>query len=120
MTGQNIVQVNSLLLEAIDQGMELLGDRSVKHAFYHHIEKRGVRRDEIAEKLELFHRALIDLFGVGSRIIERRIARIFFQRLDSSFKEREEWTLIDYVMDAREKRITCNPGTIFQNDIVEL
>lgn len=93
---------SSTLLEAVDEGLLILGNENVRRATYYHIEKRhGVKREDIPDKLENFHKALEDLFGVGVKIIERRIARNIYDKLGLSFREDENWTLADYIKEAR-------------------
>ncbi|MBS7623745.1 hypothetical protein KEJ39_08795, partial [Candidatus Bathyarchaeota archaeon] len=50
---------------------------------------------------EGFTQTLKDLFGSAAKAIERLIAENFYRRLDIRFQEREKWTLVDYVEDAK-------------------
>jgi len=89
------------LLEAVDYGLMVLGER-VRQAIYDRIEKsHGLKREEIHEKLDVFHEALASALGVGARPVERLIARNLYQRLGLNFTSRDNWTIVDYVEHAK-------------------
>lgn len=94
-------EFNQLILEAVDEGLSILGGDPVKRAFYYHLEKRAnIKRSEIPDKLEAFHDALVDLFFDGSVILERRISRHLYGRLGLELPTDNGWTIADYVREA--------------------
>ncbi len=61
---------NKLLLHAIDEALNSLGD-SVKQVIYFHMENKfNVTRTQIPENLEEFQKGLEKIFGTGARLIE--------------------------------------------------
>ena len=85
------------MLEAVDYGLMVMGER-VRQAIYERIEKdHGIKRAEIPERLEAFHTALGNVLGVSAKMVERLIAKNLYQRLGLNFTPRPEWTLIEYV-----------------------
>ena len=85
------------LLQAIDDALLVTGE-IVRAAIYDRLQRtHQIRREEIPEKLELFHTALRDLLGAGCKILERLIAKNLYRRLGLDFSGHEEWTLLDYV-----------------------
>lgn len=89
------------VLEAIDDGLLVLGEGG-RFATYYQIEKRhGIKRDEIIDDLEGFHEALKGLFSTGAEIIERRIEKSLYEKLGLRFEENPNWTLINYVEYAK-------------------
>jgi hypothetical protein len=89
------------LLEAVDYGLLVLGE-IVRQAIYERIEKdHGIKRAEIPERLEAFHKALESVLGVSAKTVERLIARNLYQRLGLNFTPHPEWTLIEYVDHAK-------------------
>ena len=65
--------------------MQFLGG-SPKQAVIVYIEKNhSMKEDEYSKRLETFHRALTDIFGIGTKFIERHIAQNLTEDL--------EWTL---------------------------
>jgi hypothetical protein len=89
------------LLEAIDEGLLIIGD-GVGHVIYHHVERNfNVRREEIPEKLDAFQKGLEALLGVGARVPEKLIAKKLYDKLGLSFEEHDGWTLVDHVNRAK-------------------
>ncbi len=89
------------LLEAVDYGLTVLGE-IVRQGIYERIENdHGLRRAEIPERLEAFHKALVDVFGVSTKTVEKLIAKNLYQRLGLNFTPHPEWTLIEYVDHAK-------------------
>jgi hypothetical protein len=100
MSGSAALQ--EVLLQAVDDAL-LVPGKIVRAAVYDRIEQSyQIRRDEIPEKLELFHKALLQLLGVGARVMEKLIAKNLYRRLDLNFIEHDNWTLLDYVDHAKK------------------
>lgn len=93
--------VKRALLDAVDYGLLALGE-IVRATIYERIEgSYQVRREEIPDKLDTFHKALQELLGKGAEVVRRQIAKNLYRRLDLTFTEHENWTLVDYVHDAK-------------------
>jgi len=91
-----------ILIDALNDGMLLLGESS-RLAIYIHIEKKyGIKPDVFPEQLERFSKGLQDIFGVGAKILEQSVAKSLYSKLGLGFKEHENWTIVDYVKDARK------------------
>jgi len=91
-----------VLLQAIDDGLLVPGEIA-RAAIYDRVERSyQLRREEIPEKLELFHKALRDLLAAGGEVLERLIAKNLYRRLDLNFNQHENWTLLDYVDEAKK------------------
>lgn len=85
------------LILAVDEALLVPGE-IVKTAIYERVERSyQLRREEIPEKLETFHRALQDLLGEGGKVMEMLIVRNLYRRLGLSFEKHDGWTLVDYV-----------------------
>ena len=91
-----------ILVQAIDEGLLVFGE-SIRHVIYYHIaSKHNIERERIPERREAFHEGLKDMFGEGSKVVEKQIAKSMYAMLDLKFRECDEWTLVDYANDARE------------------
>jgi hypothetical protein len=96
-----------ILSDAIKEGMQFLGD-SPKQAVIIYIEKRhSIKEDEYSKRLETLHRGLTEIFGIGAKVIERRIAKNLYGRLGLDFREQEKWTMIEYVEEAKKRIGSC-------------
>jgi hypothetical protein len=94
-------EFRQILLEAVDYGLMVLGE-IVRQTIYGRIEKdHGLKRADIPEQLEAFHKALGSVLGVSAKTVERLIAKNLCQRLGLNFTPRPEWTLIEYVDHAK-------------------
>jgi hypothetical protein len=98
-------EFTEVLLQAVDYGLLIPGE-IVRSAIYNRIEMSyQVRRDEIPEKLPIFHKALQELLGsIVVATIEKSIARELYGRLGLNFTEHRNWTLLEYVEEAKTKR----------------
>ena len=89
------------LLESVDYGLLVLGE-IVRQTIYERIEKdHELKRAEIPERLEAFHKALESVLGVSAKTVEKLIAKNLYQRLGLNFTPHPEWTLIEYVDHAK-------------------
>ncbi len=80
----------------------VLGE-SVRNALHYHVERANqVKREEIPNRMEEFHEALGSLLGAGARVVEKLIAKNLYSRLGLAYEERENWTLMDYLNQARK------------------
>ncbi len=91
-----------LLLEAVDDGLLILGEGG-RRALYFQIEKRyGIKREEIPHKIDKFHEALENMFGPPCKILEEIIAKEVYGKLGLRFKKYKGWTFIDYLEEIKE------------------
>ena len=96
--------LEKILLEAVDEGLLVPGE-IVRAAIYERLERSyQIKREEIPEKLETFHRALKDLLGAGDKVMEKLIAKSLYRRLKLNFTQHDGWTIIDYVNHAKETK----------------
>jgi hypothetical protein len=94
-------EFRQILLEAVDYGLMVLGE-IVRQTIYGRIEKdHGLKRTEIPEQLEAFHKALGSVLGVSAKTVEKLIAKNLYQRLGLNFTPRPEWALVEYVDHAK-------------------
>jgi hypothetical protein len=104
MLATNLVTFDKILLRAIDEALNSLGE-TVRQSIYFHIENKfSVARNEIPEKIQEFQEGLKEIFGVGAQIIETLIMKnlhmkIGCQRLTVKNKKLE---FIEYVEASKQ------------------
>lgn len=99
------VELEETLLQAVDEAL-LVPREIVRTAIYERIERSyQVKREEIPEKLETFHKALERLLGSGAKVMEKLIAKNLYTRLGLKFIEHANWTLVDYVNHAKRSLV---------------
>jgi hypothetical protein len=102
--GSRSTALDDALREATDYGLLALGE-IVRETIYQRIERtHQVKRKEIPEKLDTFHKALQGTLGAAAKVIERLIAKNFYSRLDLDFTEHNDWTIVEYFDHAKTAR----------------
>ena len=95
-SGSSSTALDDALREATDYGLLALGE-IVRETIYQRIERtHQVRREEIPEKLDTFHKALQETLGTAAKVIERLISKNFYDRLGLDFIGHNDWTIVDY------------------------
>ena len=94
---------DKLLLNAIDEALNSLGE-SVKQSIYFHIENKFcVARNDIPESLQDFQGGLEKIFGTGAQFIEILIMKNLHSRIGLPLKiENEQLEFVKYVDAAKE------------------
>jgi hypothetical protein len=96
-----------VLLEAIDEGLSLLGESS-KYAIYFHLEKAfKMNRLDIPYRIEDFTDALEKLFGAGAKILEIHIMKCLYKKVGYNFKhypKQKNLTFTEYIAAVRLER----------------
>lgn len=98
----------SLLLEAVDEGLSSLGESS-KQAIYYHLEKSfNIKKQEIPTNVKVFAGALGKIFGPGADFIETLIVTRLDEKVEASAQWRlsKELKLADYVDKAKRNLLS--------------
>lgn len=98
---------SKILSYAIKEGMQFLGDSPKQAVIVYFEKKHSMKEDEYSKRLETFHRGLTEIFGIGTKFIERHIAKNLYGRLGLDFREQEKWTMIEYVEEAKKRIGSC-------------
>jgi hypothetical protein len=96
-------EFNKLLMSAIDEVVNSLGE-SVKQSIYFHIKhKFHVARNEIPENLEEFQGGLEKIFGTGAQFIEMLIMKNLHTKIALPLKmQSEKLEFVEYIDVARK------------------
>lgn len=99
---QLLKMFDEYVIKAVDSGLLIIGETG-KEFVYHSIESRvNLRLTDVPKQIEVFHKALVDMFGEGARIIEKLIAMKLYDALNLEFRDHRGWTLVEYVANARK------------------
>jgi hypothetical protein len=97
---ENKAKFEEILMEAIDEGLSLLGESS-KKALYFHLKKAfKIDKQDIPYRIEEFTDAIEELFGAGAKIIEIQIMKCLFEKVGYNFKhypKQKSLTFNDYI-----------------------
>jgi hypothetical protein len=96
-------EFDKLLVSAIDEALNSLGE-SVKQSIYFHIENKfKVARDKIPDNLVEFQGGLEKIFGAGAQFIEILIMKNLHTKIGLPLKiESEHLEFVEYVGTAKE------------------
>ncbi len=94
-----------MLCSAIDETIADLLSLSVMESLYKYLRvKYQISRDEVPYRLDTFSLAIANLFGVnGGRTVGKIVARNLYARLTLEFTDKPNFTLSDYVDEAKEE-----------------
>ena len=111
---ENKTKFEEVLLEAIDEGLSLLGESS-KQAVYFHLEKAfKMNRLDIPYRIEDFTDAIERLFGAGAKILEIHVMKCLFKKVGYNFKhypKQNNLTFTEYIAAVKlEKESNNNIG----------
>ena len=105
---ENKTSFEEALLEAIDEGLSVLGE-SAKQAVYCHLGKTfKITWQNIPYKLDEFTDAIEGIFGAGAKILEIQIMKCLFKQVGHTFKNYPrptDLTFTEYVTAAINETI---------------
>jgi len=95
--------VDSLLLSVVDETMKQVFREEGAKAIYNYLENNShLKREEIAEKPEVFSAGLERLLGSGAPVIENLILKNLYRRLGLKFEEKKGYEFSDYIKELRK------------------
>ncbi|MEM2099575.1 MAG: hypothetical protein QXU99_07570 [Candidatus Bathyarchaeia archaeon] len=103
MVQKNHITFDALLLEAIDEALNSLGE-SVKQAIYFHIESKFVAKRDIPNNVKIFQLALEKIFGAGAEFLGILIVKCLQAKLGLTLdlKKDDQFELVNYVEVAKQ------------------
>ncbi len=100
--GEKERDFEKLFIEAVDEGLETLGE-SGKHMIFFHLDKSySVKKNDIPKKPEAFARGLQKIFGAGASVIEKLILKSLYSKLGLECEYAENRPFADCVNGLRE------------------
>ena len=100
--GEKEKDFDKLFIEAVDEGLDVLGE-SGRHMIFFHLEKSySIKRHEIPKKPEAFAAGLEKIFGAGASVLEKLIVKSLYSKLGLKYEDKEERPFADYVKNVKE------------------
>ena len=98
-----------LFIEAVDEGLETLGE-SGKHMIFFHLEKScSIKKHEIPRNPEAFAKGLEKIFGAGASVLENLIVKSLCSKLGLKYEDTEGRPFVycvKYVKEANDGKET--------------
>ncbi|NWG10829.1 hypothetical protein HXY33_03635 [Candidatus Bathyarchaeota archaeon] len=97
---QNLFQ--QALLEAVDNGLLTLGESGRKAVYFHLQNIYSLKKEDIADKPEVFAEGLRKIFGVGAAVIEKATVKSLYEKLGIKYEEKKNHDFMTYIRDAQQ------------------
>lgn len=88
-------QIRLTLIEAVDEGLLILGESGRKAVYFHIQNITSIKKEEISGNLEALQKGLEEIFGAGARVIETAIVRSLCQKLGIHFEEDKDKSFVE-------------------------
>ena len=89
--------MDKLLEEAIDNGLNVLGNSGKQMLFFYLEQSYSLKKHEIAQKPEVFEAAIHQIFGAGAPVLEKLIVESVYSKLGLKYHEKKKYTFSDYL-----------------------
>ena len=100
-------KLDDLLVNVVDETLKQIFKETGAKVIYDYLENNShLKREEIAEKPEVFSLGLQRLLGSATPVIERLILKNLYSRLELNFRERRGYEFSDYVKELRKGAIS--------------
>lgn len=104
--GKKEENFEKLFIEAVDEGLETLGE-SGKHMIFFHLDKSySIKKHEIPKKPEAFAKGLEKIFGAGASVLEKLILKSLYSKLGLKYEDVETRPFAHYVRYLKEANNT--------------
>ena len=105
MTGSRLPRFNELLSESIEEAVKEVLSSQVLEALYNNLEQQhAITRDELPYRLPTLYHVLEQTFGLrGAKSIGKVAAKKFYARMNLEFIDKQEYTLYEYLEEAKQK-----------------
>jgi hypothetical protein len=98
------LEVDDLLLSVVDETMRQVFKEEGVRVIYGYLENNShLKREEIAEKPEVFSAGLEMLLGSAAPVIEKLILKNMYSKLELKFREKKGYEFSDYVKELEDK-----------------
>lgn len=93
---------DNLFIEAVDEGLDVLGESGRQMIFFHLEKSYSIKRHEIPQKPEAFAAGLENIFGAGASVLEKLIVKSLYSKLGLKYEDKEDRPFADYVNEGKE------------------
>lgn len=95
--------LDDLLLSVVDETMKQVFREAGAKVIYDFLENHSyLKREEIADKPEVFSAGLERLLSSGAPVTEKLILKNLYRRLGLKFEEKEGYAFSDYIKELRK------------------
>jgi hypothetical protein len=100
--GEKGKNFGTLFIEAVDEGLEALGESGKRMIFFHLDTNHSIKKHEIPKNPEAFARGLEKIFGAGALVLEKLIVKSLCSKFGLEYEDVKSLPFADYVNTVRE------------------
>lgn len=94
--------LDDLLPKVVDETMKQVFRETGTKVVYSHLGNNShLKKEEIAEKPEVFSTGMKKLLGSGAPVIEKMILKNLYRKLELKFEEKEGYEFSDYIKELK-------------------
>ncbi|MGB9676468.1 MAG: hypothetical protein ACPL0C_04700 [Candidatus Bathyarchaeales archaeon] len=98
---QRMAAFEKALVEAVDEGLLMLGESGREVVYFHLRHYYGFTKDDVPSNPQILVRCLEKIFGVGARAVERDIIKSLYRKLKLEYVEKEAFDFMEYLNEAK-------------------
>jgi len=101
---KSMEEFKKILLETIDESMVQVFGSTSTEVIYDYIEgNHDLRKEDIAENLEIFSSSLEKMFGFGATLLEKLVLKKLYMKLGLKYEEKEGYKFLDYIKELKSQ-----------------
>jgi len=101
---KRVERLDDLMLNVVDKTLKHIFRESGATLIHDYLENNcHLKREEIAEKPEVFSADLRKLLKSGAVVVERMILKNFYSELHLKYEEKQGYEFQDYIKELKEK-----------------
>ena len=95
--------VEATLLSAVDESLSSFGESFKQVIYFHLANTYHIKKHEIPNKINEFADAIEEIFGIGAKLIEMKIIKALYEKVDgfTYIAEKEDLIFTEYIENLR-------------------
>ncbi len=102
MVTQKMETFKKALIEAVDEGLLMLGENGRDVVYFRLKQSYALQKDDISGHPEIFVECLRSIFGSGAEVIERAVIKCLYSKLGIEFNAKKGFGFLEYLKEARK------------------
>jgi hypothetical protein len=100
---------NNVIVNTVDEELKRIFGETATLVIYGYLENNlSLKREKIAEKIELFSQGLDKFFGSGAYMLEKTIVTNLYSSFGFNYRERKGYTFVDYITELKNHLLANN------------
>ncbi|MEM2249888.1 MAG: hypothetical protein QXP16_04240 [Candidatus Bathyarchaeia archaeon] len=100
MMTQRTEAFKKALVEAIDEGLLMLGENGREVIYFRLKQSYALKKEDIPGYPEIFVECLRSIFGSGAEVIEKAIIKSLYGKLGLEFHVKKDFGFLEYLNEA--------------------